>query len=71
MAGQIPGAKYVELAGIDHAIFAGDIDGLVDEIEEFLTGVRRGTEIDRVLATVMFTDTPSTARRARSAVRAP
>ena len=56
MAGQIPGARYVELDGIDHAIYAGDSDAVVDEIEEFLTGVRRATEVDRVLATVMFTD---------------
>ncbi len=56
MAGQIPGAKYVELDGIDHAIFTGDTDTLLDEVEEFLTGTRRATEVDRVLATVMFTD---------------
>ena len=64
MAGQIPGAKYVELEGIDHAIFAGDIDALVDEVEEFLTGVRRTTEVDRVLATVMFTDIVDSTKRA-------
>lgn len=56
MAGEIPGAKYVELDGIDHAMFTGDTDTLLDEVEEFLTGIRRATEVDRVLATVMFTD---------------
>jgi class 3 adenylate cyclase len=56
MAGQIPGARYVELPGVDHALYAGDADAVVDEIEEFLTGVRRGADIDRILATVMFTD---------------
>ncbi|HET6167644.1 MAG TPA: adenylate/guanylate cyclase domain-containing protein [Marmoricola sp.] len=56
MAGQIPGARYVELDGIDHSMYAGDTDAAVDEIEEFLTGERRAVEIDRVLATVMFTD---------------
>jgi pimeloyl-ACP methyl ester carboxylesterase len=56
MAERIPGARYVELAGIDHSPFAGDTDALLDEVEEFLTGVRRGPEVDRVLATVMFTD---------------
>jgi len=64
MAEQIPGAKYVELAGIDHAMFAGDIDAVVDEIEELLTGVRRTTEVDRVLATVMFTDIVDSTKRA-------
>jgi len=64
MATQIPGAQYVELEGIDHAAYAGDFDALVDEIEEFLTGVRRATEVDRVLATVMFTDIVDSTKRA-------
>ncbi|HKY58578.1 MAG TPA: adenylate/guanylate cyclase domain-containing protein, partial [Aeromicrobium sp.] len=64
MAAQIPGAKYVELPGIDHALFAGDSDAVLDEIEEFLTGSRRATEIDRVLATVMFTDIVDSTQRA-------
>jgi pimeloyl-ACP methyl ester carboxylesterase len=56
MADRIPGARYVELPGIDHSPFAGDTDALLDEVEEFLTGARRAPEVDRVLATVMFTD---------------
>jgi class 3 adenylate cyclase len=64
MASQIPGAKYVELPGIDHAMYAGDTDAIADEIEEFLTGARRTTEVDRVLATVMFTDIVDSTRRA-------
>jgi class 3 adenylate cyclase len=56
IAGQIPGAKYVELAGDDHLVWVGDSDELLDEVEEFLTGVRRGPEPDRILATVLFTD---------------
>src|SRR6266498_4880826 len=53
---QIPGAKFVELPGDAHTLWAGDIDSVVDEIEEFLTGARRGPDPDRVLATVLFTD---------------
>ncbi|WP_183096002.1 adenylate/guanylate cyclase domain-containing protein [Nocardioides stalactiti] len=64
MAGQIPGATYVELEGVDHSIFAGDGDALLDEVEEFLTGVRRTVEVDRVLATVMFTDIVDSTKRA-------
>lgn len=64
MASQIPGATYVELAGIDHALFAGDTDAMIDEVEEFLTGVRRATEVDRVLATVMFTDIVDSTKKA-------
>lgn len=64
MAAQIQGATYVELPGNDHLPFAGDSDAILDEIEEFLTGVRRETEIDRVLATVMFTDIVDSTKRA-------
>ena len=56
MAQRISGAKLVELPGADHVPTVGDSDALVDEIEEFLTGVRHGPEPDRVLATVLFTD---------------
>jgi class 3 adenylate cyclase len=56
LAAHIPGAKYVELPGRDHLAYVGDQDAVLDEVEEFLTGVRRGPEPDRVLATVLFTD---------------
>jgi pimeloyl-ACP methyl ester carboxylesterase/class 3 adenylate cyclase len=56
LAAAIAGARYVELAGIDHLPWAGDSEAVVGEIEEFLTGVRSAPEPDRVLATVMFTD---------------
>ena len=56
IAGQIPRATFVELPGADHLPWVGDIDGLLDEVEEFLTGVRRGPDPDRRLATVLFTD---------------
>jgi pimeloyl-ACP methyl ester carboxylesterase len=58
MAEHIPGSKFVELPGADHAAWAGDTDAIRGEIEEFLTGARSADEedIDRVLATVMFVD---------------
>lgn len=56
IAREIPGAKYVELEGVDSPPWAGDSSVIVDEIEEFLTGIRRGPEPDRVLSTVLFTD---------------
>jgi class 3 adenylate cyclase len=56
MAQQIPGAKFVELPGRDHLAWGEDADAIVDEIEEFLTGIRHGPEPDRVLATALFTD---------------
>ncbi len=56
LAEHIPGARFVELSGNDHLPWAGDQDAILDEVEEFLTGVRQGPEIDRVLATVLFSD---------------
>jgi class 3 adenylate cyclase len=56
LAAHIPGARYVEVDGVDSFPFVGDSDAIVEEIEEFLTGVRTGGEIERALLTVMFTD---------------
>jgi pimeloyl-ACP methyl ester carboxylesterase len=56
LAEHIPSAKFVELPGEDHAFYSGDIDQLLDEVQAFLTGVRRVPDIDRILATVLFTD---------------
>ena len=55
VAERIPGAKFVELPGNDHLPFVGDQDAILDEMEEFLTGVRHTLEPDTVLATVLFT----------------
>ena len=64
IAAQIPGAKYVELPGDEHLIWAGDVDAVVDEVEEFLTGTRPLHDADRVLATVLFTDIVGSTERA-------
>lgn len=56
VAHHIPGAKWVELPGDDHVIWAGDADRTLDEIEEFLTGIRPQPASERILLTVMFTD---------------
>ncbi len=63
MAEQIPDAKLVELEGVDHLPFVGDSQAVVDEIQEFLTGVRSPPESDRVLATVLFTDIVGSTQR--------
>ncbi len=55
IAGRIPGARFVELPGDDHVPFV-DPDQIMDEVEEFLTGVRPVVATDRVLATTLFTD---------------
>ena len=65
LAEQIPGAKYVEIPGIDHLVLDNETqDVIADEIEEFLTGVRPAPEPDRVLATVLFTDIVGSTERA-------
>jgi class 3 adenylate cyclase len=63
LAEHIPGAKYFELPGADDLYWVGDTDPMLDEIEEFLTGVRPGPRADRMLATVLFTDIVGSTRR--------
>jgi class 3 adenylate cyclase len=55
IAAHIPGSRFVELDGDDHLPWI-DPDQIVDEVEEFLTGMRSGAAPTRVLATVVFTD---------------
>ncbi len=64
IAAQIPGAKFVELPGRDHLPFVGDADAVLDEVEEFLTGVRTSPEAERILATVLFADIVESTKRA-------
>ena len=65
IAGQIPGSTFVELPGDDHLPWLGDTDGLLDEVEAFLTGARPRPDPHRWLATVLVTDiVDSTARAA-------
>ena len=56
LARHIPGAHPVELPGDDHLPWVGDQDAVLDETQEFLTGIRPARDIDRALATVLFTD---------------
>ena len=55
LAEQISGSKFVELPGIDHLPFVGDQELILEEIEEFLTGMRHAPAYDQVLATVLCT----------------
>lgn len=54
IADRIPGARFVELPGGD--LGGGLPTGASEEIEEFLTGTRPIEPVDRILATVLFTD---------------
>jgi pimeloyl-ACP methyl ester carboxylesterase len=64
MAERIEGSRFVELAGDDHLPWVGDQGAILDEVEQFLTGVRRGPDPDRVLATILFTDLVGSTQRA-------
>ena len=66
LAEHIPNAKYVELAGADHLWWWEGADTILDEVEEFVTGVRPAADLERVLATVMFTDIVGSTERAAS-----
>jgi pimeloyl-ACP methyl ester carboxylesterase len=64
LADNIPGARLVELEGVDHFPSVGDYKSITGEVEEFLTGHRHTQPPNRVLATVMFTDIVDSTRRA-------
>jgi class 3 adenylate cyclase len=64
LAEHVEGARFVELPGADGALAWENADLLVDEIEEFLTGMRRRAEPDRALATVLFADIVGSTERA-------
>jgi class 3 adenylate cyclase len=64
MAERIPNAKLVELTGLDHLPWLSDADTVIDEIEAFLTGERHTLVVDRVLATMLFTDIVNSTARA-------
>ncbi len=55
-ATMIPDATCLELPGADAMPFVGDADVMLDEIQEFLTGTHATPDLDRSLATVLFTD---------------
>ena len=65
MAEHIPGAVFVELSGAEIGV-SPPLYGAADEIEEFLTGERRLADIERILATVLFTDIVASTERAAS-----
>src|SRR5262249_60561753 len=63
LAERIPGARYVELEGVDNLPGAVDSDDILGEIEEFLTG-GRSRSVARELLTVLFSDIVDSTRHA-------
>ena len=64
MADHIEGARYVELAGNENLIWAGNQSAMLGQLQEFITGVRASPEMERVLSTVLFTDIVDSTHRA-------
>ena len=64
LAEHIPGARLVELPGRDYLYHVGDPTPVLDEVQEFLTGVREQEVPDRLLLTVLFTDIGDSTRLA-------
>ncbi len=57
LADHIPGARYLEVDGADHAPWFTEPDRILTEIEEFLTGSHAApAQSHRALRTVLFTD---------------
>ncbi len=64
LAEHIAGSHFVELSGEDALYWVGDTGPMLDEIEEFITGVRGGSEAERLLTTIVFTDIVGSTERA-------
>ena len=63
-AEHIPDARLAELEGADHVPWVADVEAIVGEVEQFMTGARAAHASDRVLATVLFTDIVGSTERA-------
>jgi class 3 adenylate cyclase len=66
LAAAIPRVKYIEYQANAHAFWVGDSEPMLGDIEEFITGHRDhgSAELERVLATVLFTDIVDSTRNA-------
>jgi class 3 adenylate cyclase len=56
LAEHLPNARLVELPGGDHVPWYDGREQILDEVKEFLTGTRYEPDLERILATVLFTD---------------
>src|SRR5680860_926147 len=64
VAAAIPGSEIVQVNGIDVFPIAGDVDALVVETVQFVTGNSPALAPERAVAAVLFTDLVDSTRRA-------
>jgi pimeloyl-ACP methyl ester carboxylesterase len=65
LADHIPGARYLEVDGVDSGPWFTEPDRILTEIEEFLTGSRAApAQSHRALRSVLFTDMVASTQRA-------
>jgi class 3 adenylate cyclase len=64
MASRIPGARFKEYPGNSHSMMLDDMETVLSDIQEFITGERPIDSYDRILATVLFLDIASSTERA-------
>lgn len=64
LAEHIPDARLFETSAGGHGLLEPTRGAAVDEVIEFITGVRRVGPVDRVLSTVLFTDIVGSTERA-------
>jgi pimeloyl-ACP methyl ester carboxylesterase len=68
LADHIPGARYLEVDGADHAPWITEPDRILTGIEEFLTGSHAApSQSHRALRTVLFTDMVASTQLAAAA----
>ena len=68
LADHIPGARYLEVDGANHAPWLTEPDRILTAIEEFLTGSHAApSQSHRALRTVLFTDMVASTERAAAA----
>jgi class 3 adenylate cyclase/pimeloyl-ACP methyl ester carboxylesterase len=64
LADHLPDGHYVEVPGDEGPGYLGDVDALMDEIEDFLVGTRSGAASNRRVTTVLFSDIVSSTQLA-------
>jgi pimeloyl-ACP methyl ester carboxylesterase len=53
IAQHIPGAKFIELPGADHLVWAGDMDDILDPVEAFVASLGTAPAAESVLVSIL------------------